>query len=181
MTERPFTIAVLVVLALAFTIYLTAQPRTMTAPPGVSTGNYGPAPNLSLPIGPSGAKVDLSSLHGHVVMLDFWATWCGPCKMSIPELERIYENHRNEGLQVVGVSVDDADGRKNVAPVAKELKMTYPITFADDIPDVQSKYAFNSLPTLFVIDKQGTVRYKMVGYDPSAKLDAIITTLLNEN
>jgi cytochrome c biogenesis protein CcmG/thiol:disulfide interchange protein DsbE len=181
MSERPFTVAVLALLALAITFYIRSEaPPTAVPATAVSGDDYGPAPDISLPIGTNGKKVDLSSLHGKVVMLDFWATWCGPCKMSMPELEHIYEKHKADGLEVVGISTDDTSTRGEVNTTAKALGITYPIANYADIPDCQSKYEFASIPMLFIIDKKGIVRARVNGYDPNGSNEELVAKLLAE-
>lgn len=183
MTEKPFTIVVLVLLALAVTFYLRSEstPKPMTGGgPGASVDDFGPAPDISMPIGPNGKRIDLSSMHGHVVMLDFWATWCGPCKMSIPELETIYQKHKSEGLEIVGISTDEPASRKEVGATVKDLGMTYPVTMMTDIPDIQSKYTFASIPLLLIIDKKGVVRARVSGYDPNGNNEDLVVKLLKE-
>ncbi len=183
MSEKPFTIIVLILLLVAVTFYLRSESGVQalsTVSPGTSVDDFGPAPDLSMPVGLNGKRVDLSSMHGHVVMLDFWATWCGPCKMSIPELERIYTKHKSEGLDVVGVSVDDPTSRREVDSTVKSLGMTYPIAMIDEIPDAKTKYPFASIPLLLVIDKKGIVRARVSGFDPSADNEQLVAKLLKE-
>jgi len=183
MSEKPFTIIVLVLLLIAVTFYLRSESGVQalsSVPPGTSVDDFGPAPDISMPIGLNGKRVDLSSLHGHVVMLDFWATWCGPCKMSIPELEHIYQKHKSEGLEVVGISVDDPANRREVDFTAKSLGITYPIAMVNEIPDVDSKYTFASIPLLLVIDKKGIVRARISGYDPNGNNEEVVAKLLKE-
>jgi thiol-disulfide isomerase/thioredoxin len=183
MTEKPFAIIVLILLLIAITLYLRSESGVQalnSAPPGTTMDDFGPAPDISMPIGLNGKKVDLSSLHGHVVMLDFWATWCGPCKMSIPELERIYEKHKAEGLEVVGISVDDPTSQREVDATVKSLGMKYPIAMIDRIPDAQTKYPFASIPLLVVIDKKGIIRAHVSGYDPNGNNEDLVATLLKE-
>ncbi len=179
MSEKPLTIIVLIVLAIAVTLYLrTENPRQN---PGSSTAeDFGPAPDMSIPMGLNGKKVDLTSLHGKVVMIDFWATWCGPCKMSIPELQRIYSKHKDDGLEVIGISVDDEASRHEVDLAVKQLGMTYPVAMATDIPDIRSKYTFASIPQLFIIDRKGVIRNRINGYDPNADIEGVVSKLLKE-
>ncbi len=183
MSEKPFTIIVLILLLIAITFYL----RSESEPAGMSTGganasvdNFGPAPDISMPIGLNGKPVDLSSLHDHVVMLDFWATWCGPCKLSIPELERIYEKHKAEGLEVVGISVDDPRSIREVDAQVKSMGMTYPIALASKIPDLSTKYPFASIPLLVIVDKKGIIRAHISGFDPDGNNDDLVAKLLKE-
>jgi len=180
MTEKPFTLIVLVLLALAITFYLHTESTPQHVPTGAPVDDFGPAPDLSLPIGLNGKHVDLSSLKGNVVLLDFWATWCGPCKMSIPEVESIYSKYKDKKLKVVGISIDDVETRREVDSSVKVLGMTYPVAMAVDIPDIRDKYTFASIPLLIIIDKKGIVRARITGYDPSSHPEDIVKKLLDE-
>ncbi len=146
-------------------------------PPAVKDGSLAPDILLSNPGEP---PVHLSDKKGKVVLLDFWATWCGPCKMSMPHLSRIYENYKSDGVEVYGISTDFPDKRKLVPAVAKSLNVTYPMIFAIDQPGIQQMYRTESLPTLVIVNKKGEVARYLSGYDPSVDLDAIIAALQKE-
>ncbi len=139
-----------------------------------------PAPEIALPLTKGAAPVALSSWKGKVVILDFWATWCQPCRQSIPELERTYEKYHAKGLEVVGVSVDESSSAGNIPTAVKEMGMTYPVVLASDIPDIGSKYVFNGIPAMFLIDKKGRISQFVEGYNPSGNLDAKVEALLKE-
>ena len=81
-----------------------------------------------------GRVTKLSDLRGHPVIVDFWATWCAPCRKQIPELKAIYKHYQSRGLVVIGVACDTVmgDGVKVVAPFVKEMKITYPVLLADE-------------------------------------------------
>ena len=85
------------------------------------------APNFELK-DLSGNTVRLNSFKGHPVLLDFWATWCGPCRMSIPLVQEFYMRHKSEGLEVLGLNMDDDPS--GVYGFVKQFKMTYPVLFA---------------------------------------------------
>jgi len=165
------------VIALVIVLVSVVAFISMTAPKPPQD-NY--APDLTMPIGKNGANVQLSDLKDHVVLLDFWATWCGPCRMSIPELQHLHEKYRDKGLVVIGLSTDNDSSRKEVPRMKKELGMTYATAFTDDIPDVRSKFVFVSLPMLYVIDRKGVIREKINGYDPNSTLEDKVVKLLNE-
>jgi thiol-disulfide isomerase/thioredoxin len=162
-------IAALVLFVIALTIYLMTQ-----KPPGIGdSGKHAAAPEVTLMLEPGAKSLLLSSLKGKVVLLDFWATWCGPCKMSIPEVERLYKKYQGKGVEVVGVSLDEPSSQPNIPAVQKALGMTYPIMIATKAPEILQKYGAGSIPTLYVIDKRGDVRLVSEGFDPNKGLTAV--------
>lgn len=144
------------------------------------TGETKAAPEIALPLKKGAAPLALSAWKGKVVILDFWATWCGPCRESIPEVERIYKKYHEKGLEVVGISVDEAGTASGVPAAVKELGMTYPVVLASDIPDIRTKYEFNGIPQMYIIDKKGNISDSISGWDPNSNLDAKVEALLNE-
>lgn len=118
----------------------------------------------------------VAGMRGHVVLLDFWATWCGPCRVSIPKLEALQSRYGAQGLSVVGISTEDP---ADVALFAQRMSMHYAVG-VDPRGATTRAYSVFSLPTLVVIDKTGKVRDVAIGYDPSASLDALVRTLLAE-
>ncbi|HZP82077.1 MAG TPA: TlpA disulfide reductase family protein [Chthonomonadaceae bacterium] len=152
----------LVVLLAALLVALFVKAATL------NTGGDGPvrpAPDLTFTRLKDGPNT-LSAMRGKVVVLDFWATWCGPCRMAIPELQKLYVKHKKDGLQVIGISVDEPETQPNIPQVQKELGMTYPVLLASEVPDVRTKYQFSGIPALFVIDRKGVIRFQLDGYSP---------------
>jgi len=119
------------------------------------------APSLMLALQPGTAAIPLSSLKGKVVLLDFWATWCGPCKESIPDLENLYKKYHDRGLEVVGISVDKSP--EDVPAMVAQLGMTYPVVMATDIPDIREKFKFTGIPQLYIIDRKGRIALEVTG------------------
>ena len=133
-----------------------------------------PAPDFSLEVvhnGEPGAKMQLSSLKGHPVVLDFWATWCGPCQVEAPILSRVAERYKDRGLVVVGVNTSDKPGLASVFATKKQLR--YPIVFDND-GEAGHAYAVESLPTLVIVGKDGTVRAVRSGIVDENALDALV-------
>jgi thiol-disulfide isomerase/thioredoxin len=120
----------------------------------------------------------ISTLRGHVILLDFWATWCGPCRVVVPKLGALQARYGAQGLDVLGVSTEDA---QDVAVFAQHMDVRYAIA-VDKHAQTTRSYGVVSLPTLVVIDKRGIVRDVAVGYDSSedARLDSSVRSLLAE-
>jgi len=126
-----------------------------------------------------GAKIDLASYRGKVVVLDFFATWCEPCRMLAPELKSFYDRHKGNGVVVIAVSIDEGpDAIKEVTSYRKEFGLTYPIVM--DNGQVGRMFGVFSLPTTIIIDADGRIRNKHLGIpDNYAKvLEAEISPLL---
>ena len=109
----------------------------------------------------NGKAVKLSDFKGKVVLLNFWATWCGPCKVEIPWFIEFQQTYKDKDLVVMGVSFDE-DGWKSVKPYVEEKKMNYRVMIGDDA--IAKAYGgVESLPTTLMIDKQGRVAQTHVG------------------
>jgi thiol-disulfide isomerase/thioredoxin len=148
---------------------------------GTATATEGKAaPEIMLPLQKGAAPVALSHWKGKVVVIDFWATWCGPCRDSIPELERVYQKYHAKGLEVVGISTDAPADTAKVPEAVKSLGMTYPVALAADIPDIDAKYPLEGIPQMYLIDKKGNISQAITGYGPGINLDAKVEALLNE-
>jgi thiol-disulfide isomerase/thioredoxin len=120
----------------------------------------------------------VGDLRGRVVLVDFWATWCGPCRVMTPKLSALQARYGAQGLSVVGISTEEAE---RVAVFAERIGMRYPVA-VDTRAETTQAYTVASLPTLFVIDKRGVVRQIEVGYDSSrdAALEDLVRSLLAE-
>jgi thiol-disulfide isomerase/thioredoxin len=124
-----------------------------------------------------GQSVKLSAFKGKVILLDFWATWCGPCKMEIPGFVELQEAYRDKGLQVVGVSVDDPPDK--LKPFASEFKMNYPVLVGLERDDLQDAYGpMWGIPTTYLIARDGRICRKNSGVVGKAKYEADIKGLL---
>lgn len=135
------------------------------------------APDFSL-TSISGETVSLSDSDGKVRIVDFWATWCPPCRKGIPEFVELYDQYKDQGLEIIGISVDQ-DGAEVVKPFAKKMKMNYPVLLDDG--EVSKAYGgIRAIPTAFVINQQGEIVKKYVGYRPKDVFEADIQNLLKE-
>jgi thiol-disulfide isomerase/thioredoxin len=120
----------------------------------------------------------LAAVRGRVVLLDFWATWCGPCRIVIPKLDALQARYGAQGLSVLGVSTEEP---QDVALFAQRMAVRYAVA-SDKHAETTRSYGVVSLPTLVVIDKRGVVRDVAVGYDSSedARLESSVRALLAE-
>jgi cytochrome c biogenesis protein CcmG/thiol:disulfide interchange protein DsbE len=109
----------------------------------------------------SGNTVDHNSLTGKVVIVDFWATWCAPCREELPELEKLYKKYAPKGLVIVGVSVDKEPD--NIKAFLQKLAVTFPVVH-DAGHSVTGKYGPPRMPSSYVVDRKGIVRFVHGGY-----------------
>ena len=112
----------------------------------------------------SGNEVSLSEFEGKVVVLDLWATWCPPCRQEIPFLASLYEELKDDGLEVVGIGLDRG-GAKVLAPFVESNNVTYTILVGNDI--VSRDYGVSSIPMTLIIGRDGRVASKEIGFAPS--------------
>ncbi len=109
-----------------------------------------------------GKEVRLSDFEGKVVVIDFWTTWCKYCVKEIPDLNNMYEEYRSEGLEIIGISLDQK-GAAVVAPFLSKVTMNYTVLYGDQ--KVQNAFGgIRSLPTKFIIDRDGCIKERIVGY-----------------
>jgi cytochrome c biogenesis protein CcmG, thiol:disulfide interchange protein DsbE len=112
-----------------------------------------------------GNKISLSEFRGRVVLMEFWATWCPPCRESIPDMNELYKKYKDRGLVVLGISLDsDGDVSSTIASFMKEQPVLYPVLL--DGSNVSMLYGVNSIPSVFLIDKNGKVVKKFTGFVP---------------
>jgi peroxiredoxin len=133
----------------------------------------GTAPAFTLP-DVKGAQVSLADLRGKVVLLNFWATWCPPCRREIPDFISLQSQYGAQGLQIVGIGTDE---QEKVRAYAEENGMNYPVLFGTD--DVALKYGgIDAIPTTFVIDREGRIVTKYVGLRSREEFEQVIRKLL---
>lgn len=167
--------AIAILIALSALFGLAVLPRL--SPSG--SGMVGkPAPDVTLPVaanGDAGARMQIAELKGQPVILDFWATWCGPCAIQAPILDRIARRYQKKGLVVLGVNVDDT--AQVASQYALQKGLSYPILI-DAARDASVRYGVDKLPSLVVIDKQGNVAAYLTGIIDEASLDEIVAAAL---
>jgi|SRR5215471_8964584 len=136
------------------------------------------APDFSLAVvtnDAQGDRIHLRDLKGHPVVLDFWATWCEPCQIVAPILDRVSRKNRERGLVVVGVNTSDRPG---LAPIfAKRKGLSYPIVYDSD-DEVARRYGVNNLPTLVVINAAGNVVAVQTGIEDESSLEDLVNQAL---
>lgn len=159
---RTAAIAVLVVFALA------------ACTSGEKMNPSSPAPDFTLQ-DLSGGKVRLADLKGKVVLVEFWATWCPPCRDSIPTIERLHKTYGGKGLVTLGVSLDDG-GWDEVKVFAQEQGITYTVLKGEE--SVSDSYRVRAIPLTVLVDKEGRIARQYVGGTDEKGLERDIRALL---
>jgi peroxiredoxin len=143
--------------------------------PGAAEGAM--APEFKLP-DIDGRSVSLSDFKGKVVVVNFWATWCPPCRAEVPDFVRMQAKYRDRGLQFVGLSID-AGGAHDVRPFAQENDINYPMLIAND--EVAREYGgIVGIPTSFVIDRHGKIVKRFEGYTDPKVWESTLESLLGQ-
>ncbi|MDW8321473.1 MAG: TlpA disulfide reductase family protein [Armatimonadota bacterium] len=163
---RRAVIYVVVVLIAALVIYAFQPPKQM--------GEGDAAPNITLNL-LNGETRSLADYKGKVVVLDFWATWCAPCRFTTPKMIQFHNRHRDQNVVVIGVAVD-VTSRDEIEQFVREIGINYPIAVDTDTA-AKGAYQIRSLPTLFVIDKEGNILRRLEGYDPQNTIQTLEETV----
>jgi len=124
------------------------------------------APNFTLK-SRSGKNIKLSELRGQVVLVNFWASWCGPCRQEMPVLEKLYKKYRALGFVVLGINVDDDPAQAE--SLLKMINVSFPILFDSD-KKISEKYKITAMPSSFFVDRDGKLRSEHKGYLPEYDL-----------
>ena len=149
------------------TRFLASRRAVLAAALGLGSGvsvaalkTSSPAPDFTLR-STEGQNLRLGEQRGKVVMVNFWATWCGPCRVEMPHLNRLYEKYRGAGFVLFGVNVDD--DVRNAAALAQKMGLKFPI-LADAEKRVSKQYDLSAMPSTVLIDRDGRVRHVHRGY-----------------
>ena len=157
---------ILMILSLAAAIVWTVASRVPSAVGAPLTSSPSPregflAPDFTLDT-LDGGKVTLSDLRGKIVVVNFWATWCLPCREETPELEKAYEQYKDSGVVILGLNLTNQDALSEVEAFVQEFELSYPILLDRD-GSVGYLYQIKGLPTTFFINREGTIRTVLVG------------------
>lgn len=151
-------------LALFFSVCARAEKAETPAP----AGDMGPAPAFTL-TDLNGNEITLSGLNDKVIFLNFWATWCPPCREEIPGFIEVFSKYKDKGMEIIGVSVD-RNGVDKVRSFVQDLGINYPV--AMETSQITNDYKPGRyIPTTIVIDKKGKIRHKHVGYMDKTALE----------
>jgi len=166
------TVAALVILGLAFGLVWMQSAKYEP----LTVGKV--APDFELP-GLDEKMVKLSDFRGKVVFLNFWATWCKPCREEMPSMEVLYKNFERDGLVVLAVSIDRVTTKKDIPPFVKGMSLTFPV-LVDSWGQTDKRYKLMGVPETYIIDQQGVLREKVIGPRDWTLLDnlQVITGLL---
>ena len=139
-----------------------------------------PAPDVVLKLD-KGGELRPGDAKGKVLLVDFWATWCGPCKASFPRIDALYQRLHAKGLEVVAVNEDPEEDRGKVPAFVAETKATFTIAFDQDGKAAEA-FGVQSMPSSFLIDRKGVVRYAHAGYhaEDAKQVEAELEELLGE-
>src|SRR5690606_3275578 len=124
-------------------------------------------------------EMSLAEHEGKLVLLNIWATWCGPCRQEMPSIERLHQRFANHGLQVIAVSIDNAGMEQTIGDFVDELDLTFQILH-DPMNRISTRYQVTGYPETFLIDRDGVIRKKVIGEADwsSPENQALIAALL---
>ena len=150
----------------------------MVALPAAGTAPNGPAPQFTL-TERGGGPLSLAQYKGQVVMLNFWASWCGPCKTEMPLLENIYRKYNKMGFTLIGVNVEPDS--KEADAWLKQTPVSFPVIYDKD-SKVSQLYEVSGMPSTVIIDRKGNIRMLHRGYKPGDENEYLesIRTLVRE-
>ena len=153
------------------------SPGAPEAAPGAMAGAEGTmAPDFSLPAARGEGTVSLSQYKGNVVLVNFWATWCPPCREEIPAFIQVRDSLHDQGFEIIGVALDEG-GAKVVLPFAQEFAISYPLAIGDQA--VTQRYGgIRGIPASFLVDREGKIVQKYVGAIDAQTLENAVRAVL---
>ncbi len=177
---RWFSLMAAVAVLGALWIWISAVPAAAT------TGGRTPAPRQGFAAPAlraetlAGEAVELSQLRGQVVVINFWASWCPPCRAEMPALERTYQAEKSRGLEILAVNTTYQDQLASAEAFVREYGLSFPILL-DRTGEVANRYQMRALPTTFFVDKDGVIRKVIIGGPMNeTTLRSTVETLLAE-
>lgn len=180
--KKSVSYVVLIAMALAIGVIvaprvfpLEESPQETVLPSSPLVGK--PAPDFSLTT-LDGAEVSLSQYRGQPVLINFWASWCLPCREEMPELVRVYESHKAEGLMVLGVNITYSDTLPEVQAFATEFNISFPVLLDEDGTVTQKLYPVLGLPTSIFIHRDGIIARVQVGKMTGQQIDEYVAEIL---
>ncbi|KKN31022.1 hypothetical protein LCGC14_0828070 [marine sediment metagenome] len=148
---------ILVLLPLVIVLFVCAKAEKAS----ILDSNSSQAPDFTVK-DLRGREISISNYSGKVVFLNFWATWCGPCKAEIPDFIEAYKQNKDKGMEIIGISVDRISP-KSVLKFAEKYKINYPVIMGTD--KIQKDYEPGPyIPTTIIIDQEGKIRHRHIGY-----------------
>ncbi len=173
--RNPLALIFVAVVAAAM-LYFGFHMARRSGPPPQILGQASPAPDFTLE-SLEGKNVRLSDLRGKAVLLNFWATWCGPCKIETPWLVELQNKYGSQGLQVIGVAMDDS-GKEDIAKFAKDMGVNYPVLLGKE--SVGDAYGgVPALPESFFIGRDGKIVDKIIGLKGKAEIEDSVKQALD--
>lgn len=172
--ENPAPATVIVAAAPTATREAVPTATTELPPIGIEKGNRAPDFTLDSIDG----ELSLYDFHGQVVMINFWASWCGPCRMEMPDVKAMYEKYRDQGFVVIGVNIGET--ADTVASFAEQFELAFPMML-DAQAQVARQFGAYSIPTSYFLDRQGVIRDARAGALPASFIEQVITPLLDES
>ena len=157
---RPLMLIVLILVGVGIIVLLQTKDSSFNLSGKPRLGKGVAAPDFTLP-GLDGQMVSLADYRGKVVLLNIWATWCPPCVEEMPSMEKLYQQLKTEGFEILAVSMD-VSGAQAVLPFMKKHKLSFP-ALTDTEGAMKSLYQTTGVPETFIIDKDGTIVEKVIG------------------
>jgi thiol-disulfide isomerase/thioredoxin len=130
-----------------------------------------------------GSLTKVADMKGKVLLLNMWATWCGPCRGEMPSLVRMQDEHRDKGFEIIGLNTDDGDTKQMVEEFAKEMKLNYTLVWADTAMQngLLKISKFNGIPQSFIVDRDGNLRgvFRGGGKSEVKKMEELVAKIVN--